>query len=118
MDYPTKGRTAKARVLRKNQTEPEAILWKRLRNRQLLGYKFRRQHVINDYIVDFFCREKQLVIEIDGPYHDDPIQNGLDKNREQTLIENGYYLLRFRNEEVLDNPAEVIENICLFLRRE
>ena len=118
MHYPTKGRTAKARALRRNQTESEAILWERLRNRKLLGFKFRRQHVINDYIVDFFCREKRLVLEIDGPYHDDPIQKGIDKYREQTLIENGYYILRFNNDEVLNKLSEVIEKIELFLKQE
>ena len=101
----------KARALRRNQTKPEAMLWERLRNRNLQGFKFRRQHIINDYIVDFFCREKRLVIEIDGPYHNDAIQQGLDKKREATLIENGYYLLRFENREVLENLEVVIKKI-------
>ena len=101
----------KARALRRNQTKPEAMLWERLRNRNLQGFKFRRQHIINDYIVDFFCKEKRLVIEIDGLYHNDSIQQGLDKKREATLIENGYYLLRFENREVLENLEVVIKKI-------
>jgi len=96
--------------MRINPTEAEYVLWKYLRNKQL-GHRFRRQQIVDDYIVDFVCLEKQLVIEVDGKYHADGEQRELDARREDILISNGYRIIRFTNEEVTNNIDQVIENI-------
>ena len=100
-----------ARSLRKNQTDAERVIWQQLRNRQLLGCKFRRQQVIGPFIVDFVCLEPQLVIEIDGGQHAD--QREYDQNRSQYLQQVGYTVLRFWNNEVLQYPPAVMEAIHL-----
>lgn len=92
--------------LRKCSTKSEAILWKHLRCRQLDGYKFRRQHPFGPFILDFFCAEKRLVIEIDGPVHEQ--QRERDQER-QTLIEGtGYTVLRFSADQVEKDITTVI----------
>ena len=95
---------------RKNQTEAESILWNALRNSNI-GYKFRRQHIIKNYIVDFFCNELLLTIEVDGGYHFTLEQREADAVRTRELAELGYAELRFRNEEVINNLDGVIEQI-------
>ncbi|HEY9113217.1 MAG TPA: DUF559 domain-containing protein, partial [Bacteroidales bacterium] len=94
--------------LRKNQTEAEALLWDKLRKEQI-GYKIRRQHAIDAYIVDFVCLEKELVIEIDGGIHEQ--QSVEDKERTQILEENGFTVIRFKNLEVINNPGQVAKKI-------
>ena len=100
-----------AKTLRKNQTPQEQKLWNILRNRQVLGYKFKRQYPIGNYIVDFVCREEKLVIEIDGGQHN------IDKNvlydQERTLyLQNiGFKVLRFWNDEVDNNIEGVYQKI-------
>ena len=84
---------AKAKQLRKNSTQAETWLWRQLRNRQLAGCKFRRQHAIGPYIVDFVCLEKQLVIELDGGQHQD--QSSYDEQRTRYLNSLGFQVLRF-----------------------
>jgi very-short-patch-repair endonuclease len=83
-------------------------MWSKLRNRQLEGVKFRRQHPIGPYIVDFVSLEKQLVIEIDGGQH---IENKRDKEREKYLRMKGFKVLRFWNNDVLRNIDGVLEKI-------
>ena len=95
---------------RKNPTEAEAIMWSLLR-RNNLGLHFRRQHIILDYIVDFACIEKGLIIELDGGYHNNPKQQQLDLQRTAHLQQLGYTELRFANEELLCEPESVIEKI-------
>ncbi len=95
---------------RKNPTEAEAIMWSLLR-RNNLGLHFRRQHIILDYIVDFACIEKGLIIELDGGYHNNPEQQQLDLQRTAHLQQLGYTELRFANEELLCEPESVIEKI-------
>ena len=95
---------------RKNPTEAEAVLWDMLKGNNI-GLHFRRQHIILDYIVDFICLEKGLVIELDGGYHNDPEQEEYDKQRTDHLTKLGYTELRFTNEEFLTNPDAVIERI-------
>ena len=92
---------------RKNPTEAENILWQVLRNNQL-GTKWRRQHMILDFIVDFVCLEKSFIIEIDGGYHNNPKQKEADKIRDKILEEKGFYVLRLTNEEVISNIDETI----------
>ena len=99
---------------RKNQTEAEAVMWNVLRNKKL-GKKFRRQHLIEKYIVDFVCLEEKLIVEIDGGYHDQKDQKEYDTGRSEGLHSLGYDELRFTNEEVLKNLEAVIETIKHFI---
>ena len=93
---------------RKNATEAEQVLWQALRNRKL-DAKFRRQHVIGDFIVDFVCIEKKLVLEVDGPVHD--YQKEYDELRTNYLNECGFEEIRFSNDDVLNNLSETIKII-------
>ncbi|MFM7859409.1 MAG: DUF559 domain-containing protein [Flammeovirgaceae bacterium] len=105
---------ANARELRKNQTSTEDLLWGLLRNRQLNGFKFRRQHPIADaFILDFFCAETRVAIEVDGEGHAQEEQKQYDANRSAVLKEYGITVLRFTNEEVKDNTEAVLQHILL-----
>ena len=99
-----------AKENRKYMTEAESALWKYLKGNGL-GHKFLRQHIIGDYIVDFFCRDKQLVIEVDGGYHSERTQQEDDAVRQQWLEQNGYAVIRFSNEEVLVDIEGTISTI-------
>ncbi|MGH7411692.1 MAG: endonuclease domain-containing protein [Candidatus Methylomirabilis sp.] len=99
-----------AKRLRRNQTDAERKLWMRLRARQVNGLKFRRQHPIGRYIVDFCCPEHQLVVELDGGHHASKIQ--ADRRRTEFLVQLGYRVLRFWDHEVLTNPEAVLEQIA------
>jgi very-short-patch-repair endonuclease len=98
-----------ARLLRKNMTMAENILWEELRNRQILGFKFRRQHPIGNFIVDFYCPQLKLIIEVDGSIHDN--QREYDQCRSEKLKEFGHYVLRFTNDQVIDDLPKVLEKI-------
>jgi very-short-patch-repair endonuclease len=99
------------RDLRAKETEPEVLLWKLLRNRQLLGLKFRRQHQFGGYVVDFYCHEAQLVIECDGSVHEDNEQWHHDQNRDAYMIAEGLRVLRFSNAAILNDPESVLNEI-------
>ena len=99
-----------AKANRKNPTEAESAMWDILKGNNI-GYHFRRQHIILDYIVDFICLEKGLVIELDGGYHNDPEQMEYDERRTAHLQRLGYTELRIKNEELLCNPDDVIKKI-------
>jgi very-short-patch-repair endonuclease len=105
----------RARALRAAQTEVERRLWQRLRHRQLNGAKFRRQHPIGGFIVDFFCMDSRLVIELDGSHHGEESERHADERRTEYLASQGYRVLRFWNEEVLDNIDGVLETIAKLL---
>ncbi|UOE41416.1 leucine--tRNA ligase [Chryseobacterium suipulveris] len=100
----------KAQENRDNQTEAEAILWEQLKSRKL-DHKFRRQHLIADFIVDFVCLSKKLVVEVDGGYHTDPEQQMADEERTKILINEGFEVVRFRNEEVIGDIEAVLQKI-------
>jgi len=100
----------KARELRKNPTEAERKLWKYLRLRQLGGYKFRRQQPLGSYIVDFVCLEKKLIVELDGGQHS--IQINYDAKRTEWLETHGFRVLRFWNNDVLEEIEIVKELIA------
>jgi very-short-patch-repair endonuclease len=97
-----------ARSMRHTPTPAENTLWQRLRNRQVAGLKFRRQHSIDRFIVDFYCAEACLVIEIDGPAHAEP---NADADRQHTLESLGLRVLRFSNDDVLSDPDAVLARI-------
>ena len=98
-----------ARELRANSTEAEMTLWRLIRGRQIAGFKFRRQVVFENYIVDFVCFERKLVIELDGGQH--MIQAEYDANRTDYLNSCGFQVLRFWNHQVFDNPIAVQERL-------
>ena len=97
--------------LRWNMTKAEKLLWDRLKEKKLNGYKFRRQHPILRFIVDFYCHSENLVIELDGEVHNDEFQNQYDEERTKVLVESGLKVIRFKNEEVFDEIENVIEEI-------
>ena len=97
-----------ARKLRIHSTDTEKYLWKYLRGRQLEEFKFRRQHTIGKYIVDFINLERKIIIEVDGGQH---LENKKDKLRDKWLEEKGYEVLRFWDNEVLTNIEGVLESI-------
>jgi very-short-patch-repair endonuclease len=101
----------RAEILRKNMTEPEILLWERLNNNQLSGYKFRRQHPINQFIVDFYCHKLKLVIEIDGEIHNKDDVAERDRGREYMLQNFGLEIIRFTNEDVLSDIESVVQQI-------
>jgi very-short-patch-repair endonuclease len=100
--------TQRARRLRLNQTEVERRLWSKLRNRRLIGCKFRRQVPLGAFIVDFICIERGLVIELDGGQHN---ENRDDEARTEALEKAGWRVLRFWNNEVSENFEGVLERI-------
>jgi len=102
-----------AKVLRKNFTDTERLLWKYLRTKQMQGCRFRRQEPIGSYIVDFVCQEKRIMIEVDGGQHS--AEKERDNERDKWLEGKGYKVLRFWNNEVLANTEGVLDIIrdCL-----
>ncbi len=103
----TKDGTAKARKLRRNQTEAEKRLWNLLRNRSVRGLKFLRQHSIGPFVVDFVCRELMLVIELDGSQHADDAE--YDARRTAILNKHGYGVVRFWNTDAIQHLSSVEE---------
>ena len=97
-----------AKALRKSQTDAEKLIWRHLRAKQMEGLKFRRQQPIGNYVVDFICLEKSLVIEADGGQH---VDNTKDEGRDAGLTSEGFKVLRFWNNEVLTNMEGVLEVI-------
>ncbi|KAF0201438.1 MAG: hypothetical protein FD170_2755 [Bacteroidetes bacterium] len=103
-----------AKCLRKTETEAEKILWQKIRNRKCGGLKFRRQHPFQKFILDFYCHEIGLTIEVDGGIHDNPDVLEHDSNRTFELENVGVKVLRFRNQDVLENIDEVLKCIIDF----
>jgi very-short-patch-repair endonuclease len=106
----------RARRLRKENTDAERVLWSHLRN-HAMGVKFRRQHPIGNFIVDFVSLEAKLVVEIDGGQHDDNADRLADAQRSQYLEERGYRVVRFWNNDVLRDIDAVLTRIADFLYR-
>ncbi|MCR5512852.1 MAG: endonuclease domain-containing protein [Prevotella sp.] len=99
-----------AQTNKRFQTDAERLLWEHIRAKQL-SVKFNRQHIIGDYIVDFVCIEKKLVIEVDGGYHSEYEQIEKDEFRTQQLNDWGIHVIRFKNEEIFGNLPEVLNTI-------
>ena len=108
-------KTQRARRLRRDSTDAERKLWYRLRSRTILGFKFLRQEPIGPYIVDFICRERRLIVEVDGGQHAD---SKSDLARDQWLADHGYRVLRFWNNEVMANTEGILETIATALNAE
>ncbi|HOC79769.1 MAG TPA: endonuclease domain-containing protein [Caldisericia bacterium] len=98
-----------AAKMRKSQTDAEGLLWGILRGRRFLGLKFRRQHTINGFIVDFYCNERRLAIELDGGGHNDSAKERSDFLRTESLRKNGIRVIRFWNNDVFNNIEAVLE---------
>jgi very-short-patch-repair endonuclease len=98
-----------ARKLRYNFTDAELKLWRAIRNRQIKNEKFRRQHIIGPFIVDFICPEKRLIIELDGGQHNEQISD--DQERTLFLEKQGFTVLRFWNNQVFNEFESVLEKI-------
>ena len=112
VDAQTKRRLLQeARCFRKRPTQAEAVLWQRLRCRQLGGLRVRRQQPVGPFIVDFFVPVSRLVIEIDGGVHDDEAQRARDAERQMQLEATGLRVLRFRNAEVLSDLEAVVTKV-------
>ncbi len=109
MANPSSLEHRRAKQLRRNQTDTERKLWTRLRARQLNGMKFRRQHPIGCYIVDFCCVECRLIVEADGGHHVSQVE--ADRRRTKFLEDRGYRILRFWDHEVLTDLDVVLEQI-------
>ena len=101
----------RARGLRRDQTRAEALLWRALRGRALGGFKFVRQEPIGPYFADFVCRERKLVVEIDGATHATDEEVRSDAFRTEALRKHGYSVVRFVNEDVYRNLDGVLETI-------
>lgn len=108
----------KAKELRSSQTDAEGLLWHYLQNKQLNGYKFRRQQAIGSYIVDFVCLEKKLVIELDGGQHGENESVKYDQKRTGFLNQSGFEVLRFWNDEVFKNMESVLDLVLFHLDRD
>ena len=105
-------RTRQARYLRKAATPAEKKLWSHLRNRKLIGFKFRRQQTVGDRILDFLCEEAKLGIELDGSGHQRHFTQTADLDKELELYElKGIRVIRFDNGEVLQNTEAVLNHI-------
>ncbi|MDO8414348.1 MAG: endonuclease domain-containing protein [Gallionellaceae bacterium] len=102
------------RKLRKTMTDAEKKLWQQLRGKQFDGYKFRRQHPFDDFILDFVCLEAKLVVEVDGGQH---FESSRDKTRDGVLTQAGFRVVRFWNNQVLNEMESVVEFIWLELKR-
>jgi very-short-patch-repair endonuclease len=111
MESVKKRTRVRARELRREMTPAEEALWERLRDRQILGLKFRRQTPIDRYIPDFCCPELRLVVEVDGEVHEADSQAEHDRNRDAYLRSLGYLVLRFSNEQVLTESRSVLRDI-------
>ncbi len=98
-----------ARLLRNRMTYSESLLWEKLKSKQLLGLRFRRQHPIDIFIVDFYCHQIKLAIEIDGEIHLDQVE--YDDGREADMEKFNIKIIRFTNDEVNNNIEEVIQKI-------
>ncbi|MCL2449051.1 MAG: endonuclease domain-containing protein [Polyangiaceae bacterium] len=102
---------AHARSMRADATLSEAVLWSVLRRRRLGGWKFRRQHVVAGYIVDFYCHEQRLALEVDGTVHGTQVIE--DRRRDEVLVRQGVHVLRFRNAEMLERLDETLARIAV-----
>jgi very-short-patch-repair endonuclease len=99
------------KCLRKNLTPAEAFLWNELKTKKFHGLKFRRQHSIKNYIVDFYCAQHQLIIELDGNYHDEPNQFEKDELGDKDLENMGFTVLRYENQYVFSELEHILDDI-------
>lgn len=97
--------------MRNNTTEAEDELWRHIRRKQLEGLRFRRQHPVSNFILDFYCHEARLAIELDGPIHNNPDQKSYDEERNKVIESLGIRTLRFKNDEIFKKLNETLSII-------
>jgi very-short-patch-repair endonuclease len=105
-----------ARQLRKEQTDAEKLLWYLLRGRSFCGFKFRRQYPVSGYILDFYCHQARLAVELDGGRHNDEEQRLYDEERTKVLEATNIRVVRFWNNDVLNSVEAVLEELYAHLR--
>ena len=113
--YQLAALTELARELRAQRTPAENLLWQLLRNRQLQGFKFRRQHQFGGYVADFYCRKACLVVECDGSAHNSNGQWQHDQVRDAYMLSQGLRVLRFNNDQILNDTENVLHEIAEYL---
>lgn len=106
--YNKKSEQEKRRILRKNMTYCEKIVWLHLKKRQL-GYRFLRQYCVDHFVIDFYCPELKLAVELDGDVHEIPEQKEYDTDRQKYLEKFGIKFIRIKNEEFLGNPNKAFD---------
>ena len=111
MTYAPKPTVAKARTLRRKLTLPEVLVWTALRGRRLDGVRFRRQHPVGPYILDFYCEDARLAVEIDGQGHEHPDVFAHDERRSAWLNQHGVSVMRIAARDVLDDLEDVLARI-------
>ena len=104
-----------AREMRRNPTETEKLLWNILRKFRLKGYIFRRQHPIDIFIADFYCHKLKLIVEVDGPIHEDEQAMEYDDGRSAELEKYGIKIIRFTNDQVLQDQDAIVNHINKFI---
>ena len=109
--YNRKSQKGKRQFLRTHATHAERILWYSLKQRQILGYKFRRQHGIKEYVVDFYCPELKLANEADGESHETEEAKRYDQYRQREIEKEGVRVLRFTDNDIVGNPDSVVKSI-------
>jgi very-short-patch-repair endonuclease len=102
--YNKSSEKEKRRKLRQNQTNAEELVWRYLRNRQMLGYKFKRQYSVDQFVIDFYCPDLKLGVEVDGESHNNPDQQKKDISRQKYLETFNIKFVRIKDEELLGNP--------------
>ena len=105
-----------AKHLRHNETKAEKLLWEKLRNKQVLNMRFKRQHPILYFIADFYCHQAKLIIELDGGVHNSDEQYQYDQSRDDELAKVNLRVLRFRNDDVFENIEAVLTKITEVLK--
>ena len=108
----------RARQLREKSTATEQILWERLRGKQLDGFRFRRQHPIGNFIVDFYCHRAKLIVEVDGSIHLLKTEKAYDLERNEFFNERQFEVIRFSNQEVNHDIEDVLDRIRFLLRKD
>ena len=107
----------KARVLRKNMTHHEKLLWEELRFKNILGLRFKAQHPIDNFIADFYCHKLRLVIEVDGEYHNTSKKTGYDLARQRIIENYGIRVLRFTNNEIQEGLTKTVNKIRTYAEK-
>ena len=112
----SRGKTNRARALRRNATDEERLLWSRLKEYRSQSIAFRRQVPLGPYVVDFLCRKADLIVELDGDHHGDPDQSNSDIRRDLWLEQQGYTVLRYWNSMIWTDMVRVLDDIDGYLR--
>ena len=118
--YNKSSEKEKRRKLRQNQTNAEELVWRYLRNRQMLDYKFKRQYSVDHFVIDFYCPELKLAIEVDGESHNNPEQSVYDIKRQKYLENFNIKFVRIKDEDIFGNPNQAfmkIENAIKLLEK-